>query len=178
MNIKKRILKMKKTLILLVLLIPFVSFGQDSVNKKKIDFESIAFKAKLFTLSQNEYSSKEELINRIENLECVFYGKQDFVFLKIKGRYFCQNNENLFTATWCDRYYYLSYSIEKEFYYFLGGFSKNDIERFTKDFNNSKSISNWDQFVTDKKLIKFLNLISANKIKKAKKEMSEGHGLS
>jgi len=162
---------MNKLLTTIVLLSYFFSFGQEIQDSQKIDINSIVFKAKLFTISQNEYLSKNDLINHIDEIEYESYNDKEFVFFKIKGRYYCYNAESYYKTDWCERIYYVSYSIKKDYFYLLGGFRNDNIKIFVNDFNNSGSSYRFDNTIGEEKLNKFLRLIIMKKIRKAKKLM-------
>lgn len=159
---------MKKYILFFMFIISLDSYSQSS-NNDRIDTLSIVFKAKLFTISQHEYQSKEDLISFIDNLSYDIYGANEFIFLKIRGRYFCQNNKDLFTVNWCDCDYYICYSIKKKFFYLLGGFRTNDINLFAKEYYGSLFMANWKYKIEDKTLSDFIKQLNLRKLKKARK---------
>lgn len=158
---------MRKYILLFMIVISCNLYAQSS-NIERVDTLSIVFKAKLFTISQHEYESKQNLINFIDDLPYDIYGTNEFIFLKIRGRYFCQDNKDLFTVTWCDCDYYICYSLKKKGYYLLGGFKTDDINEFTKEFYGSLFMANWKYKIEDKTLNTFIDYLNRRKIKKAK----------
>lgn len=158
---------MKNYLIVIFLLFHFFAFSQKSEIYKEINAEFVAFKAKLFTISQHQYLSQIELINNIEKMPFESYGDKEFIFFKINGRYYCRNDKSYYKTDWCDRTYYLCYSIERDYYYLLGGFTNNNIKEFIKDFSKSQSTFRIGNYTKDENLNNFIRLINLEKIRKA-----------
>ena len=158
---------MKKILSILVLLFQFNIIAQSFKSIREIDTLSIVYKAKLFTISQYKYESKKELFYYIDNLQYEIFGTNDLIFFKIKSRYNCEVKNDLFTTNLCACDYYICYSIEKDFFYWLGGFKTDDIKEFAKEYFKSTFISNWNYKIEDKKLSEFINYLNLHKIKKA-----------
>ncbi len=158
-----------KKCILLLLILPFYLKAQSKVNIKEIDTISIVFKAKLFTLSNHGLEDKNVLINNIEKMPCAIFGNNEFLFFKISGRRYCQENTDLFTVNWCDCDYYISYSINKKVYYFLGGFEIDNIDQFAKEYEGSLFQANWDYKIDDETLSNFIYYMAGGQTKKAKK---------
>ena len=156
---------MKNCLVLIALLLPFYLIAQS----KEVDTTSIVFKAKLFTISNHGYNEKNTLINNIENIPYSTYGNNEFLFFKINGKRYCQNTDDLFTVDWCDCDYYVGYSLNKEVYYFLGGFEFDNIEQFAKEYEGSLFKANWDYKIEDETLSNFIYYMAGGQTKKAKK---------
>ncbi len=142
--------------------------AQHSSENIKIDTLSIVFKAKLFTISQHEYESKEDIITQINNLPHELYGSNEFIFIKINAKKYCRDKNRYASFTWCDCDYYICYSIEKNVYYLLGGFEIDNINEFTKEYKFSSFSANWAYKVNDKPLSSFLEQMALGKIKKAR----------
>lgn len=100
-----------------------------------IDSTAIAFKAKLFTLSEYGISDEEKIINDIENQNAFFLKTmyKHFLFIKIEFsqpyRIFENGTRTLFRN--CN--YYIAYNINDAKFYRLGGFNSIDIDSFIKD---------------------------------------------
>lgn len=96
---------------------------------------SIAFKAKLFTVSEFGSSTKEQILNDITNQDLTFLDTmyENFLFMKISFSqpYRLPNNHTLTLYRDCN--YYLAYSVKSFRYYKLGGFDSIDIDTFFKD---------------------------------------------
>lgn len=135
----------------------------------QVSNDNIIFKAKLLTLSQHGVSDKEKLITDIDNKIYEIYEEFGFIFIKIKGYYFCEDLNYLYTVNWCDCNYYISYSKKKDIFYLLGGFKQNDIKEFNKEFQSYNNIYLENYNIDDEVLNKFLIFIYDKKIKKAKK---------
>jgi len=158
---------MKKYLLIFSLLFCSILKAQTFDKGKQVDTLSIVFKAKLFTISQYEYESKQDLIDFINKLPYEIYGANEFIFIKIKSRYYCQKDNDMFTLNWCECDYYVCYSIKKNFFYLLGGFKTDNIKDFEKEYNHSVFITNWKYKIADKKLSEFINYMNLHKVKKA-----------
>ena len=124
---------MKKARIILVLisLYSINTFSQE----QKIDSASIAFKAKLFTVSEFGSSTKEQILSDISNQDLTFLDTmyKNFLFMKISFSqpYRLPNNHTQTLYRYCD--YYLAFSVKNSRYYKLGGFDSIDIDAFFKD---------------------------------------------
>ncbi|MVO09472.1 hypothetical protein GOQ30_09915 [Flavobacterium sp. TP390] len=159
---------MKNCLVLIALLLPFYLKAQS----KEVDTISIVFKAKLFTISNHGYNEKNTLINNIENIPYSTYGNNEFLFIKIKSRYFCfdlKDEKSYARTIWCDCDYYVCYSVKKDVYYLLGGFKNDNIEEFSREYYGSLFSTAWDYKLEDKSLSEFIKYINLGKLKKAKK---------
>lgn len=159
---------MKKYLLLLLITIPLCLKAQSNETIKEVDTMSIVFKAKLFTISKHDYKERKELINTIDNLLYTTYGNNEFIFIKIKSRYYCQDNRDMYTLNWCDCNYYVCYSIKKNVYYLLGGFEIDNIDEFAKEYKGSLFSANWSYKIDDKNLSEFIKQVAVEKLKKAK----------
>ncbi len=157
---------MKKYIFLFAILTSCNLFGQSA---EKVDTLSIVFKAKLFTVSQYDYQSKQNLINFIDNMPYDIFGTNEFIFLKVRGRYYCQNNKDLFTINWCDCDYYICYSVKRNFFYLLGGFKNDNIDEFAKEYYGSLFMANWKYKIKDKTLSDFIEQLNLHKLNKAKR---------
>ncbi|KIX21285.1 hypothetical protein SY27_11100 [Flavobacterium sp. 316] len=162
----------KKTGLLLLLLFIITMNAQSLENEIKIDTLDIVFKAKLFTLSQHSFTKKTDLLDLVDKLPYEIYGKHEFLFIKIKSRYFCfdlKNKESYARTKWCDCDYYLCYSFKQNVYFFLGGFKNDNIEEFSKEYYGSLFSTAWDYKIDDQPLNKFIEHIALGKLKKARK---------
>lgn len=160
---------MKRQILLLFLMICFVTNAKSNQDKAQIDTLSILFKAKLFTISQHDYDSRIDFLNNIDSMKYEIFGAKEFIFIKIEGRYFCQDKNQLITTNWCDCDFYLCYSIKKNHFYFLGGFKTDNIIEFSKEYYGSSFMANPQIKISDSKLKEFLDLLNRNQLKKAKK---------
>ena len=158
---------MKKHILILVLLFSYVLNAQLLSDGNEVDTLSIVFKSKIFTISQHEYKSKQNIVDFIDNLPHEIYGANEFLFIKIKGKKYCHEKGNFISFTWCDCNFYVCYSIKKQFFYLLGGFKTNDIEQFSKEYYSSLFMANWKYKIEDKKLSEFIDYINLHKVKKA-----------
>lgn len=95
------------------------------------------------------------------------YGTNEFLFIKIKGNFFCEEKGNVVTFAWCECDYYVCYSFEKDYFYLLGGFEVNDILPFSKEYRGSLSSINWSYRIKDQKLNEFLEKITLKKNKRS-----------
>ncbi|MDK2772184.1 MAG: hypothetical protein KYX68_08180 [Flavobacterium sp.] len=162
-----------KKVFFLILCCLISNLNAQNQELKTIDTLSIVFKAKLFTVSQHEFESRDDLISKIDKIPYETFGANEFLFIKISGNFYCEDNKDLFTVNWCDCDYYLCYSKEKNVFYFLGGFKENNIKEFAKEYYSSLFISNWKYKIKDAKLSEFLKHLNYKKIKKAKKCFKE-----
>jgi len=130
MGNKKRFIT-KKLLIIILFLLSIDTFGQ-GVN---IDSTAIAFKAKLFTVSEYGMAKKQLILKDIENQNLIFLKTKykHFLFMKISFSqpYRLPNHEIQMLVRQCD--YYLAYNTFDSKYYRLGGFDSVDIDSFFKD---------------------------------------------
>lgn len=159
---------MRKIITIILLLLPFFIFSQIEESKESLDTISVVFKAKLFTISKHGLKSKDELVKSIDNIGYKVYNNNEFVFIKLRSRYYCLNKNDMFTANWCDCDYYVCYSVKKDVYYLLGGFEIDNIEEFAKEYKGSLFSANWTYKIDDKNLSEFIEQMNLGKIKKAK----------
>lgn len=143
--------------------------AQSKNEIKEIDTSSIIFKAKLFTISKHEYKKQSDYLDFINKLDYEINAKHDFIFIKIKSRIYCLDNNDMFTANWCECDYYVAYSLNKKLFYLLGGFKNDDIKTFAKEFEGSMFSTSWDYKINDSILKSFLDFIIQRKYNKARK---------
>ncbi|GGB73309.1 hypothetical protein GCM10007424_11510 [Flavobacterium suaedae] len=116
---------------------------------QSVDSVSIAFKAKLFTVSEYGIANKEQILLDIESQEAKFLKTvyKNFFFLKIK---FSQpyRNSNISVRTLNRKcYYYIAFNIIENRFYRLGGFNSLDVIDFISDLGNIENINieNWNK---------------------------------
>lgn len=122
---------MRKLLIFLSLFFVCTQFyGQNS-----IDSTSIAFKAKLFTVSEYGLASKERILQDIESQELKFLTTKlkNFLFIKIHFSQPYRINENTKTTLIRNCSYYLAFNLSSLKFYRIGGFDNLDIDDFFDD---------------------------------------------
>ncbi|WP_143569889.1 hypothetical protein [Tenacibaculum agarivorans] len=122
---------MKKIIFLILVLVSFTV----NCQKASIDTVSIAFKAKLFTVSEYGVSDKNQVIKDIESQKIEFLETKykKFLFMKIlfSQPYRLINSSVNTLERNC--YYYLAFGIDDSRYYRLGGFSNLDVDSFFRD---------------------------------------------
>ena len=158
-----------KVLMIVFLLINLNSiYSQVNNYEDKIDTSAIIFKVKLFTISNHDVKSKNDLIQEIDKLSYKFYENEDYMFILIKNKYYCLDGRNRNSSMWCDCDYYICYSKKKEAYYLLGGFKEDNIDDFYNDYKNA-IFYDWESKIDNEFLKDFITYIELKKFKKAKK---------
>ena len=128
---------MRNIIILIILCFhtPY-GFSQDK------DSVSIAFKAKLFTVSEYGIADKNQIIKDIESQGVTFLKTKydNFVFMKIdfSQPYRLPNNHT--QTLYRDCSYYIAFNVSNSMFYRLGGFDKIDIDSFFEDLKASEGI--------------------------------------
>jgi len=123
---------MRKIILMLVLVNCYLT---NAFSQERIDSTSIAFKAKLFTVSEYGISNESEILKDIQSQKIIFLKTkyEHFLFMKIS---FSQPYRlpNKHTQTlYRDCNYYLAFNIEDSRFYKLGGFDILDIDSFFED---------------------------------------------
>lgn len=159
-----------KNYITISFLLFYLAFNAKTFDDStQIDTLSIIFKAKLLTLSQYDYDSKNKYLNYIDSLKYEVFASKEFIFIKVSGNYFCQDKNQLITTNWCECDFYLCYSTKKNFFYKLGGFSTDNISEFSKEYYGSTFMTNFQFKISDLKLNEFIDLMNRKKLKNARK---------
>ena len=126
----------------------YVCYSQESISK--IDSATVAFKAKLFTVSKYGISPKDSVLSFIENQKLIFLktSYKNFIFMKIEFSqpYKLSNGSETILLGKCN--YYLAYNISASKYYRLGGFDNVDID----DFFNALNAKVSSIYVDDKRM--------------------------
>lgn len=154
----------KIVITLIVFLLSMSLYSQENDNVK---LEDVIFNSKLFTLSKHIEFKKHSFYKEMDRIDYTVHETEEFVFIKIKNRYFCENEESNYSALWCYGEYYICFSKNIRRYYLLGGFIKNDAKAFFKEYKKSFLFVNLHYQTPDAKLNLFLNFLKKNKIKKA-----------
>lgn len=166
---EKRTLKKKRmdNRIVIALVVFLLSLSLYSQKNEKKYLDDVIFNSKLFTLSKHLEFKKLSFYKEIDRINYTVNETEEFVFVKIKNKYFCENEESNYSALWCYGDYYVCFSKNKQRYYLLGGFIKNDVKEFSQEYKKSFLFVNINYQTPDSKLNLFLECLKKNKIKKA-----------
>ncbi|WP_440068931.1 hypothetical protein [Tenacibaculum discolor] len=120
-----------RKIVLLIIIYSYVV----NVFSQENELEDIAFKAKLFTVSEYGVDKKDIILTDIENQKLDFlktkYKKFVFMRIKFSQPYRIPKDREQTLNRVCS--YYLAFNTKDSRYYKLGGFSNLDIDAFFKD---------------------------------------------
>lgn len=112
-------------------------YGQNA-----IDSTAIAFKAKLFTVSEYGLASKERILQDIDEQEIEFLKTtyKTFIFMKISFSQPYRISESTKSTLIRNCFYYLAFNKISSRFYRIGGFDNLDIDNFFEDIGGSGEI--------------------------------------
>lgn len=130
---------MNKTFILSVLL---YTLNCNCYSQNAIDSTAIAFKAKLFTVSEYGSATKEKILTDIEEQRIKFLktSYKSFIFMKISFSQPYRLNDSTQTTLIRNCFYYLAFNKISSRFYRIGGFDNLDIDNFIEDLGGSGDV--------------------------------------